>query len=176
MKNDTILVLGDPAPPQLERLQKSLAGETIVAGSSARKFTEAAANASVIFSWSAPLPLLQQVFAMCPNLRWVHSRSVGLEKSLFLELIESPVTLTNGIGVFSPSLGEWVLGAILYFAKDFRRLIRNQQAAVWSEDMQPVGKQHIELVDVALQRSEATCIVVDVVRRAQALARIERNF
>jgi phosphoglycerate dehydrogenase-like enzyme len=131
MKNDTILVLGDPAPPQLERLQESLAGETIVAGSSARKFTEAAGNASVIFNWSAPLPLLQQVFSMCPNLRWVHSRSVGLEKSLFLELIESPVTLTNGIGVFSPSLGEWVVGAILYFAKDFRRLIRNQQAGVW---------------------------------------------
>jgi phosphoglycerate dehydrogenase-like enzyme len=28
-------------------------------------------------------------------------------------------------------LGEFVLGAILYFAKDFRRLIRNQTAGVW---------------------------------------------
>jgi phosphoglycerate dehydrogenase-like enzyme len=39
--------------------------------------------------------------------------------------------MTNGSGVFSPSLGEFALAAILYFAKDFRRMIRNQIAGVW---------------------------------------------
>jgi phosphoglycerate dehydrogenase-like enzyme len=68
---------------------------------------------------------------MCPNLLWVHSRSVGLERTLFAELKESAVPLTNGAGVFSASLGEFTLGAILYFAKDFRRMIRNQMAGVW---------------------------------------------
>jgi phosphoglycerate dehydrogenase-like enzyme len=56
---------------------------------------------------------------------------VGLERTLFPELIESAVPLTNGAGVFSASLGEFTLGAILYFAKDFRRMIRNQMAGVW---------------------------------------------
>jgi phosphoglycerate dehydrogenase-like enzyme len=56
---------------------------------------------------------------------------VGLERTLFPELKESPVPLTNGAGVFSASLGEFTLGAILYFAKDFRRMIRNQMADVW---------------------------------------------
>ena len=41
--------------------------------------------------------------------------------------------LTNGIGAFSSSLGEFVLAAILYFAKDFRRMIRNQQRGVWEQ-------------------------------------------
>jgi phosphoglycerate dehydrogenase-like enzyme len=68
---------------------------------------------------------------MCPAVRWVHCRAAGLDDLLSPELISSPVPLTNGSGVFSPPLGEFVLGAILYFAKDFRRLIRNQMAGVW---------------------------------------------
>jgi len=84
---------------------------------------------------------------MCPNLRWVHSRSVGLERTLFRELVESAVPLTNGVGVFSPSLGEFALGAILYFAKDFRRMIRNQQAGVWEAfDVMPVAGYTVGIV------------------------------
>jgi phosphoglycerate dehydrogenase-like enzyme len=63
--------------------------------------------------------------------RWVHSRAAGLDNLLFPELVESQVLLTNSRGVFSASLGEFVLATILYFAKDFRRMVRNQTAAVW---------------------------------------------
>jgi phosphoglycerate dehydrogenase-like enzyme len=70
---------------------------------------------------------------MSHRLRWIHSRSAGLERALFPELVESEVILTNGSGVFSPSLGEFAMAAILYFAKDFRRMIRNQMAGVWEQ-------------------------------------------
>ena len=103
----------------------------MVFGNSAEVFAGVAVEASVLFNWSGPLELFKKVFAMCPNLLWVHSRSVGLERTLFAELKESAVPLTNGAGVFSASLGEFTLGAILYFAKDFRRMIRNQMAGVW---------------------------------------------
>ena len=84
---------------------------------------------------------------MCPNLRWVHSRSVGLERTMFPELIESPVPLTNGVGVFSASLGEFALAAILYFAKNFRRMIRNQMAGVWEAfDVMPVSGHTVGIV------------------------------
>ncbi|MHB8610009.1 MAG: D-2-hydroxyacid dehydrogenase [Candidatus Acidiferrales bacterium] len=112
-------------------LKQKLAGVTIIFGNSAEVFEGAAADASVLFNWSGPLALFKEVFAMCPNLLWVHSRSVGLERTLFPELKESTVPLTNGAGVFSASLGEFAIGAILYFAKDFRRMIRNQMAGVW---------------------------------------------
>ncbi len=52
------------------------------------------------------------------------TRSPGLDGMLFPELVAHHVPLTNGSGVFSPSLGEFALGAILYFAKDFRRLVK----------------------------------------------------
>ncbi len=131
MSNDTILVLADPSEPQLVKLRKSLRNVKIIAGDSADIFESGAAGATVLFNWSGSLALIRNVFARCPNLLWVHSRSVGLERTLFPELVESPVPLTNGLGVFSPALGEFVLAAILYFAKDFRRLIGNQNAGVW---------------------------------------------
>lgn len=134
MRKDTILVLVSPAEPaeaQLAMLSELLSDENIIAGNSVETFEEAAAYASVLFNWSGSLQLFKRVFAMCPNLLWVHSRSVGLERTLFAELKESAVPLTNGAGVFSASLGEFTLGAILYFAKDFRRMIRNQMAGVW---------------------------------------------
>jgi phosphoglycerate dehydrogenase-like enzyme len=147
MRDDTILVLGDPAEAQLGLLEKSLAGVKTIVGDSAETFAGAAAEAGVLFHWSGSLSLLRTVFGMCPNLRWLHSRSAGLEKTLFPELVESSVPLTNGSGVFSESLGEFVLGAILYFAKDFRRMIRNQQAGVWEAfDVLPVSGQTVGIV------------------------------
>ena len=83
-------------------------------------------DATVILQWSGTRELLRSLFARCPEVRWVHSRGAGVDNLLFPELVESEVLLTNGSGVFSASLGEFVLAAILYFAKDFRRMVRNR--------------------------------------------------
>jgi phosphoglycerate dehydrogenase-like enzyme len=147
MSNDTLLVLADSDDAQLNRLKTSLAGVQIVVGNAPEAFEKAAPNASVLLNWSGSLELFRSVFAMCRNLRWVHSRSAGLDKALFPELVESSVPLTNGRGVFSASLGEFVAGAILYFAKDFRRMIRNQAAGVWEPfDIVPVSGQTAGIV------------------------------
>lgn len=147
MKNDTILVLADPHEPTLALLAKLHNDADIVIGNSPESFSTAAPSATIIFNWSGSLPLFRAVFLMCPNLRWVHSRSVGLERSLFPELVSSPVILTNGVGVFSGSLGEFAVAAILYFAKDFRRMVRSQIAGVWEQfDVIPVAGQTVGVV------------------------------
>jgi phosphoglycerate dehydrogenase-like enzyme len=106
-----------------------------------------APDADVIFSWSVAGPLLQEVYRMCHHVRWVHSRSAGLDGVLCPDLIESPVPVTNGSGVFSPSLGEFALGAILYFAKDFRRMVRNQEAGRWEQfDITEITGQTVGIV------------------------------
>lgn len=130
MKKTTLLVLSD-SEPQLSMLDALHGTASLLIGTSPQLFEPAAADAEVILNWTGSRDLLRSVFNISPRLRWIHSRSAGLERTLFPELIASDVVLTNGSGVFSDSLGEFVLGAILYFAKDFRRMVRNQMANVW---------------------------------------------
>jgi phosphoglycerate dehydrogenase-like enzyme len=147
MDNITVIVLANPNEPQLAMLE-ALPPETgIVVGNNPEAFERAAREASIIFNWSGSGALLREVLGMCPAVRWVHCRAAGLDDLLSPELIASPVPLTNGSGVFSPPLGEFVLGAILYFAKDFRRLIRNQAAGVWEQfDVAEVSGQTAGIV------------------------------
>jgi phosphoglycerate dehydrogenase-like enzyme len=133
MNDNPVLVLTAPGDRNIPFLPELREKATIVIGDSAQDVAKAAADDEVIFNWSASLTLLRDVFLISPRLRWIHSRSAGLEQSLFPELIESEVILTNGSGVFSPSLGEFALAAILFFAKDFRRMIRNQMAGIWEQ-------------------------------------------
>src|ERR1035438_9830164 len=147
MDNITVLVLANPADPDLKKLA-SLPEETSIAvGATAEAFGRAAAQAGVLFNWSESISLFREVFTMCPQLRWVHSRAAGLDNLLFPEIVDSSVPLTNGSGVFSPPLGEFVLGAMLYFAQDFRRLIRCQAAGVWeTRDIEEIAGRTLGIV------------------------------
>jgi phosphoglycerate dehydrogenase-like enzyme len=101
----------------------------------------------VIFNWSGKKKLLKPVLEMSPHVRWIHSRSAGLDELIFPELAESNIVLTNGTGVFSQSLGEFALGAILYFAKDFRRMLRQQAAGRWEQfDVEEIAGQTVGIV------------------------------
>ena len=104
-------------------------------------------DAEAILHWAGSRDLLRAAFLASPNLHWVHSRSAGLDSLLFPELVESPVPLTNGAGVFSQSLGEFTLAVILFFAKDIRRLLRNQEACRWEQfDVEELPGQTVGIV------------------------------
>jgi len=133
MDDNTVLVLATPNEPQLAMLQELPDETTIAVGNSAEAFERTAPDANVIFNWSGSGTLLREVFAMCPHVQWVHSRAAGLDNQIFPELVASPAVLTNGSGVFSPPLGEFALAAILYFAKDLRRMVGSQEAGRWDQ-------------------------------------------
>lgn len=67
------------------------------------------------------------------RLKWIHSLMAGVEKKLTSEIRQSAVPLTNARGVYAESLGEFVLTACLYFAKDIRRLRRQQAEHRWEQ-------------------------------------------
>jgi phosphoglycerate dehydrogenase-like enzyme len=147
MDNNTVVVLANPNEPQLAILEQLPPETNLAVGNSIEAFQSTAPAANVIFNWSLSGGLMRDVFLMCPNVQWVHSRAAGLDNLLFPELIESPVPLTNGSGVFSQSLGEFALTAILYFAKDLRRMIRNQVAGVWEQfDITEVTGQTVGII------------------------------
>ncbi|MFY9791057.1 MAG: D-2-hydroxyacid dehydrogenase [Candidatus Sulfotelmatobacter sp.] len=142
-KENPVLVLASGYDPQfamLNELPHKVCGEVAACG-------QAAKDATVILQWSGTRELLRELLAICKNVRWVHSRAAGLDNVLFPELVESQIVLTNSRGVYSASLGEFVLGAILYFAKDFRRMIRNQDAGLWEPfDVQEIGTQTVGIL------------------------------
>jgi phosphoglycerate dehydrogenase-like enzyme len=139
----TVLVVAQDDDPQLTMLK----GLRHIVGREPAAFASAVNDPVVILAWSGPKKILREVFLMCKDVRWVHSRSAGLDSVLFPELIASDVPLTNGRGVFSQSLGEFALAAILYFAKDFRRMLRNQMAGVWEQfDVEEIDTQTVGIV------------------------------
>jgi phosphoglycerate dehydrogenase-like enzyme len=147
MDNITALVLASPTEPQLAMLVELPPETSLAVGNSAEAFERAASDAAVIFNWSESGALLREVFHMCPRVKWVHTRSAGLDSQLFPELVNGPVVLTNGSGVFSAPLGEFALGAILFFAKGFRRLVVNQEAGLWAQfDTPLVSGQTVGIV------------------------------
>ena len=147
MSHSPLLVLTEPHDNNVPLLAELRQKATILVGDSVLDFATSASAAEIILNWSGSLALLREVFLLSGRVRWIHSRSAGLEQVLFPELVESEVILTNGSGVFSPSLGEFALGAILYFAKDFRRIIRNQMAGIWEPfDVTMVSGQTLGIV------------------------------
>lgn len=124
-----VLVVSTDGDPQLAMLGQI----PHVVGKDLGDFTAVLDKAEAILHWAGPREFLRSVYLASPNVRWVHSRSAGLDNVLFPELVASAIPLTNGTGVFSQSLGEFALAAILYFAKDFPRMLRNQRAQRWEQ-------------------------------------------
>jgi phosphoglycerate dehydrogenase-like enzyme len=133
MTPHTLLVLNDPAAAHLKWLDKLPAGVRIAAGASADAFRQAAPEADVMLVGAVPRQLVEDVFAMAPKLQWVHVMWAGLDSLLFPALVESPVVLTNGRGVFARSLAEFALAGMLWFAKDIRRMRRQQREGRWEK-------------------------------------------
>ncbi len=127
----TVLVLANPNEPQLAMLEQLHESTSIAVGNKVEAFERSAPTAQVLFNWSASRALVEEVWKIAPRVEWVHSRAAGLDGLLFPALVDSAAPLTNGRGVFSQALGEFAVAAALYFAKDFRRMIRSQMAAVW---------------------------------------------
>ena len=169
----TLLVVANAQDKQIGMLNALDASTTEIAvGDTPECFAALAPRADVIFNWSGKRAVLEQVWKMAPRVRWVHSRSAGLDSILFPELVASPVPLTNGRGVFSQSLGEFVIGGVLFFAKDFGRMRRSQKEGKWDPfDTIEVSTQTMGIVGygdigkAAARRAQAMGMKILALRR-----------
>ena len=74
---------------------------------------------------------LRELLPTAKNVRWVHTLGAGVESLPFEVLRRSGITVTNSRGLYADALGEFVIAAMFWFAKDLRRLVRNQAARKW---------------------------------------------
>lgn len=128
-----MLVVSDPTAEVLGMLDQLSEHVSLTIGNQPEVFEQAAASATVMVTRMARMSTVQAVWKLAPNLQWVHSLAAGVNNLMFPELVESAVPLTNSSGVFSRSLAEFTIGAAMFFAKDFRRMLQQQQEGRWQE-------------------------------------------
>lgn len=74
---------------------------------------------------------LTELWRELKQVQWIHTLAAGVESLPFDLLRRSNVVVTNSRGLYADSLGEFAIAAMLWFAKDLRRLVRNQEAHRW---------------------------------------------
>ena len=75
--------------------------------------------------------MLERCWPAQTPLRWIHATSAGVDAVLIEPVINSDIIVTNARGVFDRGIAEYVLGAVLLFAKDTLGNLRNQQTGTW---------------------------------------------
>src|SRR5579862_6198638 len=126
----TLLVLADPSAPWLKLLGNLGSDVHVIVSNDVTKVRESAPQADVIVNGTSNPPLLSAAIPPAHRAKWIHSLWTGVDNVLCPEILASPLPLTNGRGVFRRPLAEWAVGAMLYFAYNMRRMIR-QQPGVW---------------------------------------------
>jgi phosphoglycerate dehydrogenase-like enzyme len=129
----TLLVISSPHYPFLRFLDRLPQPVTVHTGNDLDFLKQHAPEADVILNGFHDGSALRAILPLAEHVKWIHALSAGVEKVLSPELIASPVPLTNGRGVFGPALAEFAIASMLFFAKDLRRLIRQQQAGRWEQ-------------------------------------------
>src|ERR1700676_2343197 len=112
-----LLVISNPTAPHLRLLEQLPEPVEISVGEELTFLKTHAPSADVILNGSHHGELLHAVLPSAGQVKWIHVLSAGVDKILFPELIESPVPVTNGRGVFKDSLAEFCMASIFFFAK-----------------------------------------------------------
>jgi phosphoglycerate dehydrogenase-like enzyme len=128
-----ILVLADRSSPWVKLLGGLEPDAHVVVADDLDTVRRHAAAADVLVQGASDTLLLGQALPLARRARWVHSMWTGVERLVSPELAQSPLVLTNARGVFRRPLGEWVVGVMLHFAYDLRRVIRQQEAGIWEQ-------------------------------------------
>lgn len=92
---------------------------------------ESVGDAEVVVVAPRASQFLRAVLPEARRLRWVHALAAGVESLPQAELRARGIVLTNSRGLYADALAEFAIAAMLWFAKDLRRLDRNQSARRW---------------------------------------------
>jgi phosphoglycerate dehydrogenase-like enzyme len=127
-----LLVLADPAGRYLSLLSELGDAVSYEVTRDIPRAEELAPEADIILTAVGASPaVVKAAIDKAERLQWLHSLSAGVDHLMGTRLRQSEIPVTNAKGAYSPSLGEYCLAAMLYFAKDLRRMLRSQAEGKW---------------------------------------------
>lgn len=133
MRELTIVVIANPADRSLAQLERLPDSARITVGLTAEAHMDAAAEADIVLCSGTAKAVMQELWPHFRRLKWIHALAAGLDGLLFPELVASEIPLTCSRGVFARSLGEFAVAGMLFFAKDLRRLVKQQGEGRWEQ-------------------------------------------
>lgn len=126
-----LLVLAPPDFEPLGLLRREAPDVELFVGTDAESLRRHAVTCDAVLIGPRSGSALTELWRELANVRWIHTLAAGVEFLPFDLLRRSPIVVTNSRGLYADALGEFVMAAMLWFAKDLRRLVRNQDARLW---------------------------------------------
>jgi D-2-hydroxyacid dehydrogenase (NADP+) len=71
------------------------------------------------------------IVEQAPALKWLQLTSAGVDRLLNAPVVQSHVTVTTASGIHATPISEYVIGAMLAFAKGLPKAFRAQQERAW---------------------------------------------
>jgi phosphoglycerate dehydrogenase-like enzyme len=126
-----VLVLAAPDEPDLPGLE-AITGEARVGYAREPEALAAGlAEADILLVTDFRTEMLREAWPGTHHIRWLHATSAGVDALMFPRLVSDPVQVTNARGVFDRGIAEYVLGAVLLFAKDTLGNLHHQRGHRW---------------------------------------------
>jgi phosphoglycerate dehydrogenase-like enzyme len=130
----------------LARIREAAPGTRIVTVSLEGLADAVLDDVEVLLRGPLPAPVFDRLLARCPNLRWVHSATAGVERVLTASALERGLTITNARGVFSRPIAEYVMLMVLAVARHLPELLELQRERTW----QPLEARELRDVTVGI--------------------------
>lgn len=126
-----LVAIAPPSFEPLEALRREAPEIEITASEDLQKLHAEVPGAEVILLAPRHGRLLTDLWNDLSATKWIHALGAGVEALPFDLLRRSEIIVTNSRGLYADALGEFAIAGMLWFAKDLRRLVRNQDARRW---------------------------------------------
>ena len=105
----------------------------------ARKALHEALGATEVLLSNQVMP--DDIVTLAPALKWLQLTSAGVDMLIEHPIVRAPgVTVTTASGVHATTISEYIIGAMISFAKNFPKALRSQEERTW----QPYWPQELE--------------------------------
>jgi len=126
-----LLVIAPSHFAPLELLRREAPDVELIVGTDAESLRGEASACDAILVAPRYGGVITDLWLQIRPARWIHTLAAGVEFLPFDLLRRSEIVVTNGRGLYAEALGEFAIAAMLWFAKDLRRLAVNQEARRW---------------------------------------------
>lgn len=103
-------------------------------------------HARVLFRGGMPAAVLDHVVGRAPRLEWIHSYSAGVERVATSLVRSRGLIVTNGRGVFSRPIAEYLVMMLLAIQRRLPQLLELQRERTW----QPLPGRELASITVGI--------------------------